>query len=94
MDASPRDYFTENADEETPGFLVVESATIDGETHYRCIEKWETTGSIISYWLPQSALAAKVEAGECQKATRLSEERFRKAVSNANITVDDPVMLA
>lgn len=70
-------YFKEIADNEVTGFTIIERR--NGQ--YRLAEKWSRPdGDAIwqTYWIPESQLVDRTEAGLCERVGELTEEQFQQ----------------
>lgn len=85
-------YFDEVEDESVNGFVIID--TNEQSRRYQIAEKWMaepdetpiTQDTWITYWIPESALIDRLQAGECEKAARLSKRQYNAVVSNVEHT--------
>jgi hypothetical protein len=77
MEYQTRTYFKENEAEDVKGFTVIDTNEESGECHIA--EKWsreDTQDKWLQYWIPESQLLSRVEAGKCVEAAELTDEQF------------------
>lgn len=82
MEYEEKDYFSEHEYDDVNGFAVVEVK--NGK--YHIAEKWFRSGEEddepveitkwIDYWVPESQLLDRVEAGLCEHKAKLTDDQY------------------
>jgi hypothetical protein len=82
MEHNERTYFTENEYDDVKGFTILST---DGN-EYHIAEKWLASEANdnrsedvwLDYWVPESDLQERVNAGFCEPKATLTEEQFEQ----------------